>query len=374
MSENIMPKAWNEPGGGDQNKNPWGNRGAQGNGPPDLEQVIKNINKKLKKFFSGDGGSGDGQGGGDAPFDKKNAKKLTGVVVAGIAVLYGFAGFFTVTSYEQGVVTRFGAYERTVPAGLHWIPSFVESVEKVNTENIKSSRNSGWMLTKDENIIFVEIEVQYRVRDAEQYLFNVAQPDGVLSQVADSALRQVVGDSLTDEVLTDRKQQIAEDIKDQIIEILDSYNAGFHIEGVNFKDSRPPEPVKDAFDDVTKSREDKERLKLQAEAYANRLIPEAEGAARRILEEAEAYKQQVVLKSTGEAQRFDLIVPGYKKAPGVTQSRMYLEAIEEVLSKTTKILISGDAGNNMIYLPLDKMLEKHAEPKSLLPFKGVSSE
>lgn len=365
--KNIMPMAWNEPGQEQKPKNNWNPRNQRSNdGPPDLDQVFNNIKKWFQDLFKGRK-PGISSGGGD-----QNPRKLFSIALGLIFALYILFGFYTVAPYEQGVITRLGAYERTVLSGLHWLPRLYKSVHKVNSENIKSSRHSGWMLTKDENILFVEIEVQYRVIDAEAYLFNVSQPDTVLGQAADSAMRQVIGDSLTDDVLTNRKQFIADSIKEQLIDTLNIYDAGFHVEAVNFRDSRPPEDVKDAFDDVTKSREDRERLKLQAEAYANTLIPEAEGAARKILAEAEAYKEQIVLTATGEAQRFDLIVPGYQRAPQVTRTRMYINAIQQVLSNTSKILITSSAANNMLYLPIDKLLEKH--PKKAQADKKIEAE
>ncbi len=374
-TNNSMPRVWNEPGSGDKNNsnNPWGNRKPNNSpnqdGPPDLEQIFKNLLRKIKGLF----GKGSGLRGNaslpSSPLTAGNLQLWLLVALIAAVVLYLVGGFYTVTSYEQGVITRLGKYDRTVTSGLHWLPVFVDEVQKVNTENVKSSRHSGWMLTKDENIILVEMEVQYRIIDAEKYLFNIAAPDAVLTQAADSALRQVVGDSLTDDVLTNKKQQIAEAIKEQLIDTLKLYDGGFHIETVNFRDSRPPEDVKDAFDDVTKSREDRERLKLQAEAYANTVIPEAEGAAQKIISEAEAYKEQVILAAMGEAQRFNLILPGYLRSPQVAKTRMYIESIEQVLSNTTKVIISGNHGNNVIYVPLDKLLEKNAKTIDVVPPK-----
>lgn len=347
---------WNEPGSGDKNQKPWGNkRGGNEEGPPDLDQVFSDLKRRIRGLFGKRSNTPSGPSN-SSPINMQ-AWVLVGVIVA--VALYFIFGFYTIASYEQGVITRFGKYDRTVTSGLHWLPSFMDEVTKVNTENLKSSRHSGWMLTKDENIILVEMEVQYRVVDAEQYLFNVSQPDLVLTEAADSALRQVIGDSFTDDVLTNKKQQIAEAIKEQLIDTLKRYDAGFYIEAVNFRDSRPPDDVKDAFDDVTKSREDRERLKLQAEAYSNTIIPEAEGAAQKIIAEAEGYKERVILDAIGEAQRFNLILPGYQRAPQVTKTRMYMDAMEEVLSKTTKIIVNGNAGNNMIYVPLDKIMDKN---------------
>lgn len=357
-----MPMVWNEPGSGNKNQNqsPWGKK-PDSDGPPDLDQIFSNLFKRIRGLFGKSGG------GSSPSMGKPNLQMWLTFASIAIVVIFLFSGFFTVASYEQGVITRFGKYDRTVLSGLHWLPPLVDKVQRVNTENIKSSRHSGWMLTKDENIILVEMEVQYRIIDAEQYLFNVASPDLVLTQAADSALRQVVGDSITDDVLTNKKQQIAEAIKEQLIDTLDMYDAGFHIEAVNFRDSRPPDDVKDAFDDVTKSREDRERLKLQAEAYSNTVIPEAEGAAQKILAEAEAYKESVILDAMGEAQRFNLILPGYLRAPQVTKTRMYMDAIEEVLTNTTKIIVNSNSGNNMIYLPLDKIMDKNNKP-TVVPY------
>lgn len=364
MQENIIPMVWNEPGSGDKNQNPWGKKNPNNAGPPDLDQIFKDAVKRIRGLFGTTGSNNNGNSGGGSNNTSFSTQLLLGIAFSVVAILYLLFGFYTVASYEQGVITRFGKYDRTVNAGLHWLPLFMDKVQRVNTENLKSSRHSGWMLTKDENIILVEMEVQYRIIDAEKYLFNVASPDLVLAQAGDSALRQVVGDSLTDDVLTNKKQQIAEAIKEQLIDTLKLYNAGFHIEAVNFRDSRPPEDVKDAFDDVTKSREDRERLKLQAEAYANTIIPEAEGAAQKIIAEAEGYKERVILEAMGEAQRFNLILPGYLHAPQVTKTRMYMDAMQEVLSNTTKIVVNSNAGNNMIYVPLDKIIASSAAEPS----------
>ncbi len=363
MSDNIMRRAWNEPGSGGKKDNPWGDKNRNSDGPPDLDQVFKKLIEKFKNLFGMKTG-----GSGGMNIKSSELGVLIFVIVALVA--YFVFGFYTISSYEQGVVTRFGKYSYTVKPGLHWAPPLVDNVQRVITENIKSSRHSGEMLTKDENIVAVEMEVQYRVIDPEKYLFNISAPDGTLGQAADSALRQVIGDSLTDDVLTDKKHQIAEAIKEQLVATLALYDAGFHIEAVNFRDSRPPEEVKDAFDDVTKSREDKERLKLQAEAYSNTIIPEAEGAAKKILSEAEAYKQRVILDATGASQRFNLILPGYLRSPQVTKTRMYLEAMEEVLSNTTKIIVNSGA-NNLVYLPLDKIMKngKITETDMIAPQK-----
>ena len=344
MYSNIINMAWNEPGG-NSNKN------RNNDGPPDLDEVLKKLLQKFSNIMPGGKPSG-------------SSNLLAGVVLVVVLLGYLLTGFYTVYPYEQAVVTRFGRYDASVTSGLHWHPRFIDKVQKVKTENIRSSKHSGWMLTKDENILMVEIEVQYRVLDAEKYLFNVSRPDDALREAADSALRQVIGDSITDDVLTNKKMQIAQSIKEQLISTLDMYDMGFFVQNVNYKDSRPPEEVKDSFDDVTKAREDRERLKLQADAFTNNILPEAEGKAKKMLLEAEAYKQEVILHATGEAAKFNLILPEYAKAPKVTRYRMYMSTLESVLKKTSKILIDVDKSNNVIYLPLDKILADNKTTKS----------
>jgi membrane protease subunit HflK len=359
MIKNIILKAWNEPGSGGKKENPWGDKN-NSEGPPDLDEVFRKIINRIRALFGFKSSTPpSGASGGS-----KNNELIIYLILGVCVVSYFMFGFYTISPYEQGVVTRLGKYAYSVNQGLHWAPPFIDKVQRVNTETVKTSQNSGWMLTKDENILLVELDVQYRVIDAEQYLFSLARPDDTLNEAADSAMRAVIGDSLTDDVLTDKKQQIGEAIKEQLVGILATYNAGFFIEAVNFKDSRPPDMVKDAFDDVTKSREDKERLKLEAEAYSNKLIPEVEGEAQKLLAEAEAYKQRVILEAIGETQRFNLILPGYQKAPQVTKTRMYMDAMQDVLTNTTKVVVNSNAGNNMIYLPLDKMLAQNKEQKA----------
>lgn len=344
MSDMNMPMAWNEPGGDKQD--PWGKK-PSADGPPDLDEAFKKFFKKLGFNLGGKGGGQNSPG--------KASYFGIGAIAILLAVLYFIAGFYTVAPYEQGIVTRFGRYDRMVGQGLHWSPKLIEKVEKVSTV-VKTSMRSGWMLTEDENILQVDIEVHYRVLDGERYLFNVVTPENTLLQVADSALRQVVGDSLTDDVLTDKKQQIADKIKDTIVSILEVYDSGLTVELVNFRNSKPPEEVKDSFDDVTKSREDRNTLTLQAEAYANKIIPEAEGQAQRMLEDADGYKAEVILRAAGETQKFSLIYPEYQKAPKVTKTRMYVDALEQVLENSNKVLVDVNSGNSLIYLPLDQLM------------------
>lgn len=344
MYSNIIRMAWGEPGGNNKNR--------KNDGPPDLDEILKNLLQKVSDLFPGSK-------------NPRGANVLAFILIIAALLGYLLTGFYTVYPYEQAVITRFGKYHSSTTSGLHWHPRFIDKVHKVKTESLRSSKHSGWMLTKDENILMVEIEVQYRVIDAEKYLFNAARPDDTLREAADSALRQVIGDSMTDDVLTNKKMQIADGIKEKLINTLDMYDMGFFIQNVNYKDSRPPEEVKDSFDDVTKSREDRERLKLQADAFTNNILPEAEGKAKKMLLEAESYKQEVILHATAEAAKFDLIFPEYAKAPKVTKHRMYIRAMEEIMVKTPKVLVDVDKGNNVIYLPLDKVLSNNRAAKKL---------
>lgn len=275
--------------------------------------------------------------------------------------LYFALGIYIVKPAEQAVITRLGKYNRITEQGPHWIPIFIEKKQIVNTEKLERSSHYGsYMLTKDENIITVEIEVQYRISDVEKYLFNLVEPDKSLKEAADSALRQVVGYSDLDFLMTLGKEQIASEIHEQLQHILDSYNSGIFLAVVALKDVRIPNDIKNSFDDVIKAQEEKEQLKHQAESFANKVIPEAKGEAYRILETANAYKQEVIFIAEGDVCKFTLILNEYKNAPEVTRIRMYLDTIESVFSKTSKILVDLSS-NNIIYLPLDKFLLSSGE-------------
>ncbi len=279
---------------------------------------------------------------------------------------YAVMGFYLVKPAEQAVVTRLGKYNRITEQGPHWIPRFIEKAQIINTEKLERSSHYGsHMLTKDENIITAEIEVQYRISDVEKYLFNLVEPDKSLKEAADSALRQVVGYSDLDFLMTLGKEQIASEIHEQLQHILDSYNSGIYVAVVALKDVRIPNDIKSSFDDVIKAQEEKEQLKHQAEAFANKVIPEAKGEAVRILETANAYKQEVIFIAEGDVIKFKLILDEYKKAPEVTKIRLYLDALETIFSKTSKVLIDLSS-NNIIYLPLDRFLNQFNDNSFLI--------
>ena len=336
--------AWNEPGGG--NKDPWGGRGDQG--PPDLDEIVR----KMQNKFSGLFGGGSRKVGSGAP----NAGGV-GAVVAVLLVLWlVYDMTYVVEPAERGVVTRFGAYVDTLQPGPNIrFPRPVEHVYKVDVDQVRSVPHKAQMLTKDENIVEVKLAVQYKVKDARAYLFNVRDPDFSLMQAVQSALREVVGKSAMEYVITDGRDAIAVSTQQLTQEVLDKYVTGLQVVKVNLQDANPPEQVKGAFDDAIKAREDEQRLKNEAEAYANEVIPKARGGGARQLEDANAYKAQVISEAQGNADRFTALLAEYDKAPQVTRNRLYLDAMESVLSRTSKVLIDTKSDRNLLYLPLDKL-------------------
>lgn len=341
--------AWNEPGG-DKNRNqdPW--QGNNNQGPPDLDEVFRNLQKKLNSVFGGGGGTGQASNGGGGIF------LVIGVVL--LLAVWAFDGFYRVEQAEQVVVLKFGKFDRVVGAGLHWNPKIVYTTIRVNTEEVNSSTHKATVLTDDKNIVDVEIEVQYRVADPQSFALEIRDPRGSLRQATESALRHVVGSSIMDKVLTEGRDEIAQEVKQRLQDYLNRYKSGLVITQLNIEDAHPPEAVKDAFDDVIKAKEDEERFKNEAEAYANGVLPEAEGRAQRAIERANAYKEEVVAKANGETERFNKILYEYERAPEVTSKRIYLETMESVLSNSSKVLMSQNSGNNLVYLPLDKLMSE----------------
>ncbi len=341
--------AWNEPGNnGGQDKDPWGNRKGRDQGPPDLDEVFGKLSRKLSSLF---GGKGPSAGGSSA--------MGVGVVLAvGIAV-WGVSGFYTIGEAERGVVLRFGEFSHIVQPGLNWKPNFIDEVETVNIQAIRSLRGSGDMLTKDENVVRVEMDVQYRIASPEKYLYSVTNADDSLRQATDSALRAVIGDAIMDEILTTGRQQIRQRTQQEINRIIDRYDMGILVVDVNFDTARPPEQVKDAFDDAIAAREDEERFTREAEAYRNDVLPKATGRAERLKKEALGYQQKTVNEAKGDVAQFEKLLPEYQAAPEVTRNRLYLDTMEKVYSNTSKVLIdSKQGGNNLLYLPLDKLMSQ----------------
>jgi len=355
--------AWNEPGGSG-GKDPWGQRRKE-QGPPDLDQILKNIRDRLSGLFGGGGGRGTGGGG-----ERINRIGL-GLIVAVAVGLWLLSGFYVVNQGERGVELKFGKKNQVTGPGLHWhLPWPIERVEKVNVDQVSTISigrrgdkgsgggiDSGFMLTEDENIVVVEFTVQYKIKDASDYLFNVRDPKSTIIQAMESASREVVGKSQLDFIITEGQLEVSEKTQKLLQEILDRYTSGVQIVKVQMQKVSPPDEVKAAFDDATKAREDGARIIKEAEAYSNDIIPRARGAASRLIQEAQGYKASVMARAEGDARRFTLIVSEYVKAPGVTRDRLYIETMEQVLSSTTKILIDQKGGSNVLYLPLDRMLQ-----------------
>ncbi|MCD9472764.1 FtsH protease activity modulator HflK [Photobacterium phosphoreum] len=344
--------AWNEPGnnGGRDDKDPWGNKnhGGREQGPPDLDEVFSKLSRKVGGVF----------GNKKGPTGSGSAVGLGAVAVLAVAV-WGFSGFYTVSEAEQGVVLRFGKFDQIVKPGLNWKPTFIDEVIPVNVQAIRSLRASGLMLTKDENVLKVEMDVQYRVDNAEKYLFSVTNADDSLRQATDSALRAVIGDSTMDQALTTGRQTIRANTQAAINKIIAKYDMGIRVVDVNFQSARPPEAVKDAFDDAIAAREDEERYVREAEAYSNDILPKATGRAERLKNEAEGYSERVINGALGDVAQFDKLLPQYEAAKQVTRERMYLDTMERVYSNTSKVLIdTKSGGNNVMYLPLEKLMNQ----------------
>lgn len=340
--------AWNEPGNNGNDKDPWNNKGGRDQGPPDLDEVFRKYGDRFGGLFGGKKGAGNGGLSGPA---------LVFVLIIAITV-WAISGFYTVKEAERGIVLRFGEFHEVALPGLRWKMTFVDRVIPVDVEAVRSLSASGFMLTEDENVVSVEFVVQYRVTDPYLYRFSVTDADHSLQQALDSALRYVVGHARMDDVLTKGREQVRQDTWQELEKIITPYNLGIVLTDVNFKDARPPAEVKDAFDDAIAAQEDEERFIREAEAYAREIEPSARGRVTRMTQEAEAYKERVTLEAQGEIARFDQLLPEYQSAKEVTRQRLYLEAMETVLANTSKVLVDVEGGNNMMYLPLDKIIQQ----------------
>ena len=336
--------AWNEPGNNGKDRDPWGNSG-KNQTPPDLDKVFRNFLQKLSALLGGRRPGGD-------------VSSLGIVLIVMVAlVAWVISGFYTIKEAERGVVLRFGKFYQSVEPGLRWKATFIDQVIPVDVESVRSLPAAGFVLTQDENVVRVEMDVQYRVSDARKYLFSVTNADDSLSQATDSALRYVVGHTTMDEVLTRGREKVRQDTWQELEKTIEPYDMGITVVDVNFLPARPPEEVKDAFDDAISAQEDEERFIREAEAYAREVEPKARGQVKRLEEEAQGYKQQIVLKATGEVARFNEMLPQYLAAPQLTRERIYLDTMEEIYSKVNKVVVDLPEGNNsMIYLPLDKLV------------------
>lgn len=355
--------AWNESGNG---RNPWGRGGGDRQGPPDLDRIIRDWQQKLGRLFRGGGSRpGPGTAGPSGPASRSGLAVLGALVVAGWVA----TGLYRVDDAEQGVVLRFGQYVATTMPGLRWhLPWPIEHVELVNVNEISPFNKQTRMLTADENIVDVDLVVQYQKADPVKYLFNVRDPEGTISDVSESAIREVIGKSTMDFALGEGRTEIGQRTQQLIQETLNEYGTGVRITTVNLQDVNFPDQVDAAVQDAIKAREDRERLSFEAQAYANDVLPKARGEAARRQADAEAYKSRVVADAQGEAARFEALLKEYELAPGVTRERLYIDAIADILSRTNKVLVDTSGSGNMLYLPLDKIMEN----RGMLPATSVS--
>lgn len=344
--------AWNEPGGG-KKKDPWngGNRG-DGQGPG-VDAFLERLKASLGRVFGGGNGGGGnrprGGGGSGGP--------SIGLLVLGFVMVWlVFDSWTLIDERQRGVVLRFGKFDRLMTPGPNFkLPRPFETVEKVEATQIRNVSDQVRMLTRDENIVLVDFNVQYQVSDPQRFLFGTADPDDTLKQAAESAVREVMGNSVMDTILSGQRAELAAQAGERLQAALDQYGTGLTVSEFNLQNARPPAEVKDAFDDAITAREDKQRAENVALGYASKQVPEARGAAARVKSEAEAYKAQAVARAEGDAARFTLLVDEYRKAPEVTRKRLYLETMQSVLAGNPKVVVGEGSGNNVMYLPLDKL-------------------
>jgi membrane protease subunit HflK len=380
--------AWNEPGGG--NKDPWSGKGGGDQGPPDLDEVVRKLQERLGSLFGGkkssgggsSGGSGGGGGGYGLPSGGLSGRTL-GIVGGIILILWLASGFYKVDAAERAVVTRFGKYVDITNPGLHWrLPRPIEFEQKVNVDRVSTFTHQAAMLTKDENIVDLELTVQSRIQDAADYLFQDQDPMRTLKDATETVVRKTIGGSRLDFILTEGRGAIATTIQERVQALMDQYRTGVLVTSVNMQPAKPPEQVKEAFDDAIKAREDKERAENKAEAYANQILPQARGEAARIVADAKAYRDKVIAESEGEAARFTAVLAEYLKAPEVTRQRLYLDTMEQVLGESSKVMLDvEEGGNSLLYLPIDQLLKQRQganasppQPPTMMPVQPDSRQ
>ena len=354
--------AWNEPGnnGNGNDKDPWGGgRKGSDQGPPDIDEVVRNLTKKFNSLFGGGSGGSSSTGSSSSGGGGLSAGLIAGLVAL-VVVIWAFMGFYIVDEAERGVVLRFGrVLDLTVQPGLHWNPPVIDEVSLVNVSelNAKTYENRA-MLTTDENIIDIAVTVQYLIQDPVKYVIAVQDPELSLDNASESAIRHVVGGNFMDQILTTGRDRIADDVHERLQNYMNVYNTGIFVSQVNVVDAQPPDAVRPAFDDAIRAREDEQRVQNQAQQYSNQIIPEARGEAQRRIEAANAYSAEVVAEATGDASRFDQLLTEYLKSPEVTRQRLYIDSLEDVMTASSKIMVDVEGGNNMLFLPLDKLMEQ----------------
>lgn len=355
--------AWNEPGGNRNDNDPWGTGGGRGGndqGPPDLDEALKKGLDKLNKLLGGKGkksggNGGPSSGGGSSAGGIGAILALAAIIFVGYVI---FQSFYTVDEQERAVVLRFGEYNRTENPGLRFKVPLIDNVRLVRVTNVRNAESSGQMLTQDENLVSVDLQVQYRVGDAKAYVLNVRDSNEALAFATDSALRHEVGSSVLDDVLTEGRAELAVRVEQRLQRFLEEYATGLSIVRVNVESTQPPDAVQDAFREVQRAREDEQQVKEEAETYRNKVVPEARGRAQRLTEEAAAYREEVIERARGETSRFLAVLDVYDRSPEVTRERMYIQALEGVLSRTSKVLVDTQSSDNMMYLPLDRLTNR----------------
>lgn len=359
--------AWNQPGGGGKDKDPWNNGGGNNDPGADVEAFLNKLKANLNRVFGGSGGGGsDGRRNDNEPL----GRGLVALALLAVVVYALFNSIVLIDERERGVVLRFGKYERLMAPGpnLKW-PNPIERVLKLNVTDVRSVSDQVRLLTADENIVQIDFGVQYVVSDPRDFFFGTREPDETLKQAAESAIRDVIGGNRMDTILTGERAALAAEAQTRLQATLDSYNTGLQVTVLNIPNARPPQEVRQAFDDAISAREDKERIESEAEAYRSAVVPEARGEAARIRTEAEGYREAVIARAMGESERFTLLAEQYRNAPDVTRRRLYLETMEQVLGGN-RIIYAGDGGN-VLYLPMGA--EGPQGPMSRLPAAANAS-
>jgi membrane protease subunit HflK len=338
-----------------EKKNPW--RSDKDKGPVDLDAVVRDLQRRLAGLFRG-GRGGGGRGPGDQPLTSGFFASAAVLVV----VIWALTGFYQVDEAQRGVVLRFGAFQELAQPGLRWhLPWPIESVERININATEQLPYSGSMLTRDENIVNVDLRVQFRRTDAQKFLFNTREPENTLIDATASAIREVVGRNVLDFILTEGRTEVARETQELLQATLDAYGAGITVYQVNLQDANFPREVESSVQDSIKAREDRERRILEAQSYSNEILPRARGEAATRRQAAEAYRGEVVANAEGESDRFTQIAAQYQKSPVVTRERMYLETLEAILARSTKVVVDTKGSNNLLYLPLDQLMERRGK-------------
>ncbi|MDQ2994825.1 MAG: FtsH protease activity modulator HflK [Pseudomonadota bacterium] len=368
--------AWNESGNGDK-KDPWRQGPRKPEGPPDLDDLVRKIRDKINSTLRGVRGNNKGpvniNSGGGKPGSHLGYFSV-GTILIGLLIIWLLSGIFIVSPMKRGVVQLFGKYSGILEPGPHWIPRFIETVTLVNVQEEVTFDYTDQMLTKDENIVDVSVSVMYRRVNAKEYLFNAVDPRESIKQATASALRQVIGNSTLDVILTTGRQQIRDEVKELLVSIMDLYQTGIEVTDVNLQPAKPPEQLTAAFDDVIKAREDEQRYIGEAQAYDAQVRATVRGKVVQLIQEAEADQKRVVADAQADVAHFLALLPQYNHAPEIMRQRLYLDAYESMLSKSSKVLVNLKGGNNVIYLPIDKLIsQQNAKPKEDAPASTISA-